>query len=318
MVTGHGAERQMSEQNEHIESKPHSHSKIITGFRTLDDKLFWGYGTRNIFPHEDENIEVRFFILMRDTPAPQKGDAIRTLLKQMENSNVPWLVPDRKEWAFDLDSMKEVFKDLQEVDWCNGRVYLEPEFEVKKEDVDISNHKYYQTYIVFYINQEALGMTPLHTIPPEIQSSLRDFRLDHPDPKKVAFIMMKFGKTTAHDKIVQGIRDALAPHGISAVRADDRDYHTDLYPNILTYLYGCGFAIAVFERIEKDDFNPNVSLEVGYLLAMGREICLLKDQTLPLLQTDLVGKLYRTFDPLDPGNSIPPVLTKWMRDRRII
>lgn len=296
---------------------PHRHSKVITSFRTLDGSLHWRYTTRNLFPHEEESIEVRFFVLLKDILVPQKGDALRTLLNEMYKADVSWLGPGRKEWAFDLDRMKDKFEDLRELDWCRGRVYLEPEFEVKKEDIDISNDKYYETSIVFYINPEVLGMTPM-PVPPEIQNSLRDFRLDHPDPKKVAFIMMKFGRTTAHDKIVQGIKDALAPHGISAVRADDRDYHTDLYPNILTYLYGCGFAVAVFERIEKDDFNPNVSLEVGYLLAMGKEICLLKDQTLPLLQTDLVGKLYRTFDPLDPVASIPPALTKWMQDRRII
>jgi hypothetical protein len=297
---------------------PHRHSKIITGFRTLDDELYWTYTTRNIFPHEDENIEVHFFVLMKDTPSPQKGDAIRTVLKEMENTNVPWVVPDRKEWAFDLDRMKAEFKDLEEWDWCSGRVYIEPEFEVKKEDVDISNHKYYQTSVVFYINPKVLGMTPLHTTPPEIQQSLREFRLDYPDPKKVAFIMMKFGATPAHTKIVQGIKDALAPHGIEAVRADEKEYHPDLLSNILTYLYGCGFGIAVFERIERDDFNPNVSLEVGYILALKKEVCLLKDKTLVALHTDLVGRLYREFDPQDPVASIAPVLTKWMQDRRVI
>jgi len=305
------------EKSEIMEPDTHRHSKVITGFRTLDNSLHWRFSTRNLTPDKDENIEVRFFMLIKDTPAPQEGDAFKTLLKQMKNTEVSWLVPGRKEWTFDLDRMKNEFKGLQNLDWCKGRVYLEPEFKVNKEVIDISQKKHYETSVVFYISPEVLGMTPMY-VPPEIQNSLRDFRLDYPDPKKVAFIMMKFGRTTAHDKIVQGIKDALAPHGISAVRADDRDYHTDLYPNILTYLYGCGFAVAVFERIEKDDFNPNVSLEVGYLLAMGKEICLLKDQTLPLLQTDLMGKLYRTFDPLDPIASIPPALTKWMQDRRVI
>ena len=168
---------------EDAESKPHRHSRIITGFRTLDESIHWRFTTRNLPPHQDESIEVRFFILIRDTPAPQKGDAIRTLLKQMESINVSWFVPDRTEWSFDLDRMREEFKDLQELDWCRGRVHLEPEFEVKKEDIDISNHKYFETAIVFYINPKVLGITPMR-IPPEIQQSLRDFRLDYPDSKK--------------------------------------------------------------------------------------------------------------------------------------
>lgn len=112
--------------------------------------------------------------------------------------------------------------------------------------------------------------------PVEIELSLRHFRLDHPSPEKVAFVMMKYGSTRAHDEIVKGIEAALVPHGICAVRADSKEYHPDLYYNILTYIYGCGFGIAVFERIEREDFNPNVSLEVGYLLALSKEVCLLK------------------------------------------
>jgi nucleoside 2-deoxyribosyltransferase len=197
-------------------------------------------------------------------------------------------------------------------------VFVEPDFKTMREAVDISGEKYYETFVVFYINQGVLGMATPHAIPVEIQQSLRQFQLDHPYPNKVAFIMMKFGKTTAHDKIVQGIKDALAPHGITGLRADDKEYHADLYPNVLTYLYGCGFGIAVFERIEREDFNPNVSLEVGYIMALGKQVCLLKDQTLTSLHTDLVGKLYKTFDPQDPVSSIPPVLEKWMQDRGVI
>src|ERR1044072_1787771 len=132
----------INEREESAESKVHRHSNVITGLRTKDGKLHWFYNTRNLFPHEDENIEIRFFIPLKDTPAPQKSDALRILLKEMENTNIPWLVSDRKEWAFDWDRMKEEFNDLQEWDWCRGRVYLEPEFEVKSEDVDISNKKY--------------------------------------------------------------------------------------------------------------------------------------------------------------------------------
>ena len=300
-----------------IPPKEHRHCKIITGFRTLDGKFHWFYSTRNIRDDEDENIEVRLFVVMRETPAPQKGEALNILVKQLKNANPPWLVPDLKEWAFDLDQMKQEFKDLGKWDWCNGRLYLEPEFEVKKEEFDISNHRYYETHISFYINPNVLGVKPMHH-PPEIQYSLRDFRLDHPDQKKVAFIMMRFGKTAAHEKIVQGIKDALAPYAIQAVRADDKDWHSDLFYNVLTCLYGSGFGIAVFERIEREDFNPNVALEVGYVMALGKPVCLLKDQTLTSLHTDLVGKLYKTFDPQDPISSIPSQLTKWMQDKKIV
>jgi nucleoside 2-deoxyribosyltransferase len=154
--------------------------------------------------------------------------------------------------------------------------------------------------------------------PVEIKESLVRFRKDHPVPSEVAFTMMKFGGTTSHKRIVEGIHLALQPHGIGSVRADDKQYHDDLYYNILTYIYGSGFGIAVFERIEAEEFNPNVALEVGYFTALGKPVCLLKDKTLRTLHADLIGKLYRPFDPQDPAGTIAPELTNWMRDKGII
>jgi hypothetical protein len=60
--------------------------------------------------------------------------------------------------------------------------------------------------------------------------------------------------------LAASISDALTVHGLKALRADSKAYHSDLYTNILTYVYGCSFGIAIFERIEQDDFNPNVAL----------------------------------------------------------
>jgi len=290
---------------------------LITAFRTLDKNLHWRFETRNVSADEEESIEVRFFVLLKDSAAPMQADAMKILQKELESDEATWFSPGRKEWLFDLDRMKEQFEGLQALDWCRGRVYVEPEFQVEKERAAISRSKYYETFIIFHLNPGALGMTPMH-VPPEIQQSIRDFRLDHPDPRKVAFLMMKYGKTKAHENIVEGIKQALAPQGIVALRADAKDYHADLYPNILTYLHGCGFGIAVFERIEQEEFNPNVSLEVGYMIALEKRVCLLKDRTLPKLHTDLVSKLYKEFDPQDPIASIPPVLKKWMKDWHVI
>jgi nucleoside 2-deoxyribosyltransferase len=110
------------------------------------------------------------------------------------------------------------------------------------------------------------------------------------------------------------VRAALGSHGIVALRADDKQYHHELFPNIRTYMHGCDFGVAVFERLEQDDFNPNVSLEVGYMIALGKPVCLMKDRTLRQLHTDIVGHLYRVFDPQHPRETIPEQLAAWLRD----
>jgi hypothetical protein len=152
----------------------------------------------------------------------------------------------------------------------------------------------------------------------DIQLSLKAFQKDHPDPSKTGFIMMKFSRTKAHEEIAAAIKSALGEYGIKGVRADDKQYHDDLFPNIQTYIHGCAFGIAVFERIEADDFNPNVSLEVGYMLALKRPVCLLKDRTLRTLHTDLIGKLYRLFDPQDIYPTITKELGKWLSDKGLV
>ncbi|MNR18345.1 hypothetical protein D3C85_1350690 [compost metagenome] len=150
---------------------------------------------------------------------------------------------------------------------------------------------------------------------PEIASGLERFRADYPLGTKTAFIIMQFGNTKPHADVVNCIRDTLAVHGIIALRADDKEYMDDLFANIKTYMHACDFGIAVFDRITEDDFNPNVSLEVGYMMGMGKDVLLLKDQTLRNLHTDLAGRLYKQFDTRDTQGSMPAPINKWLADK---
>jgi hypothetical protein len=139
--------------------------------------------------------------------------------------------------------------------------------------------------------------------PPEIAMSLDRLRAKYPDPKKLGFLVMRF---------------AAAKHDIIIVRADENEFHADLWGNVRAHLHGCGFGIAVYERIETNEPNANVGLEVGYLMAMNKPVLLLKDKTLQTLQADLAGKLYKQFDPHDPEGTLPDQLNKWLEDNGIV
>ena len=153
------------------------------------------------------------------------------------------------------------------------------------------------------------------SIPIEINESLKKFKDEYPNSQKIAFIMMQFGKSESHKDILKSIRDTLFQNGCIGLRADDKEYHNDVYYNILTYIYGCGFGIAVFDIIDEKSFNPNVSLEVGYLLALRKQVCLLKEKSLKTLQSDLVGKLYREFSIDNCDISIGNELNNWLDDK---
>lgn len=208
---------------------------------------------------------------------------------------------------------------------CNSQVHT----ETKSEDFGISGiHRTEEDFRTCFITPAGFRAVDsdfapvvdvaVHRPPIEITESPTRFRSDFPDNTRIAFIMMQFGSSSAHDRILGGIRSALDPHGMVALRADDKQYHDDLYFNILTYVHGCRFGIAVFERIEEDSFNPNVSLEVGYMMGLGKSVCFLKDKTLRTVHTDLVGKLYRSFDPQNPEGTIPAVLLAWMDEKGFI
>jgi hypothetical protein len=175
--------------------------------------------------------------------------------------------------------------------------------------------QYYRDHVSGRIDLDAgarlIRRPPSTNAPPSIQASLPRFQSEHSE-QKTAFIIMSFSTSAAHSRITETIRKALRKHDIIGLRADDWQYHQELFPNIMTYMHGCQFGVAVFDRVERETQNPNVALEVGYMLALGKSICILKDKTLDKLPSDLIGLLYNTFDAYDPEKTIDAALTRWL------
>lgn len=255
----------------------------------------------------------------------QQRQRLERLGRFLDKNEVSWIVPGDEEWSLNLDVLKDAFREhipeLSSMDWFKGQISIEPEFKIDEREV--FDEPRYEAAAVFKIVPEVMNakdseLPRLKFLPVEIQKSLARFKQEYPDPSKVAFIMMQFGKTPAHAEIAEAIKSALKPHGIAGLRADDKQYHDDLFPNVMTYIYGCGFGIAVFERLEAEEFNPNVALEVGYMFGLRKPVCLLKDRTLKTLHADLVGKLYKVFDPQNPTGTIPKVVSEWLYDKELI
>jgi hypothetical protein len=214
--------------------------------------------------------------------------------------------------------LRASFPELQAVSWLVGKLLVRPELEHTgtvigggPASIIPENHAF-----SFYVERhvvERLGPPP--AVPEEITESLARFQEEFPDYERNAFIMMQFRDTAAHQGILKAIKEALKLEGMVARRADDREYNSDLFFNVLTYIYGCAFGVAILEGIEGQTFNPNVALEIGYMFALRKDVCLLKDKALKTLHADLVGKLYRPFDPQDPMGTIPVGIRKWFAEK---
>lgn len=147
-----------------------------------------------------------------------------------------------------------------------------------------------------------------------ISSSLKLFHQDHPNPDNNVFIIMRFQDEALFSDILSAIERTCIDHGLNPVRADQKSYSDGLWDNVLTYMYGCNFAIAVFDQINFREFNPNVALEVGFMMSQTKRILLLKDQAIPALPSDIIGKIYRPFNTYKASETIPPQLKKCFND----
>ncbi len=145
-----------------------------------------------------------------------------------------------------------------------------------------------------------------------LEPHLREFLRDHPNPDQNVFVMMRFLTSQQLDHVHAAIRDTLGARGFHAVRADDRDYTGELWSNIEVYMTCCRFGIAVFEDIERRDFNPNVSLELGYMLGRRKRCLILKEQRLPDLPADVVHRLYKPFDMFSVNASVSREVARWV------
>jgi len=242
------------------------------------------------------------------------------LLKEIASGSkhsLPWLWPlsSPDKWCIDLDAARSWIRNGS-FSPAGGRVIVKPNYDFDF-DLKPSGDFTIRTTVKFSYpatEEEGDDMAAF----PELDPWLDAFRTEHPDPRKCAFVMMRFSKTPAHEAIFKAIEDCCASHGIKAMRADQHAFSEDVLANIQTYIHGTGFGIAVFERLEKEYFNPNVSLELGYMMGQKRHVCLLKDKNLDALHTDVVGRIYRTFDTQDAKTTITKELEAWLKEKKFV
>jgi hypothetical protein len=125
------------------------------------------------------------------------------------------------------------------------------------------------------------------------------------------FVMMRYRSDSQFANIENALKISLAKYGLIARLAKDCAFSDDLWENIQLYMKFSRLGIVVFEEINERDFNPNISLELGYMYALGRRCLLLKDKRMPRLPTDTCGKIYRDFDTYDLTNSIEIQISEW-------
>jgi len=128
------------------------------------------------------------------------------------------------------------------------------------------------------------------------------------------FLMIRFREDEQYEMIANVLADILDQYSLKLVRADYKQHHDELWPNLRHFIDQAAYGIAVFEHIAEPTLSPNVSLELGYMLAKGKRCLLLKEKNVAALQADLVGHLCREFDWNRISETLNAEVRNWLRD----
>lgn len=127
-----------------------------------------------------------------------------------------------------------------------------------------------------------------------LEPYLQKFLEQHPHVDRNVLIMMPFA-TPASGSIFDVIAQELRDHGLIALRADQKALSPVLWWNLVTYMIGSSYGVVVYEPHRGIPFNPNVSIEAGFMLASDRPVLFLANDGLRALPVDFSGHIYKTY-----------------------
>ena len=125
------------------------------------------------------------------------------------------------------------------------------------------------------------------------------------------FVIMPFSKE--YDCLYNHIKTYLKEKKLTAIRADEYKFDNHVWPNVQLYLECCRMAIALFPYSDSG-YNPNVALEVGYMLSKGGKICLLKEDRVEKMFSDISSIMYNTYKQKSYKKDISKALDKWIEN----
>lgn len=113
-------------------------------------------------------------------------------------------------------------------------------------------------------------------------------------------------------QLIPKLRDAVAEHGLTLQVASDGMAEDTLWANVVTYMWACKYAIVLMDSAD-GVLNSNVLIEIGGMLMTGRRCAILRDTSVPVMPSDLVGHIYKPTDLSDHDASLTEI-HKWIRD----
>ncbi len=97
--------------------------------------------------------------------------------------------------------------------------------------------------------------------------------------------------------------------------ASDRSFHRWLWDNVELHLCACARGVAIVEDQYAPELNPNVAMEWGWMVGMGRDVLFLRESGFNHDRADWAGLLSHEFSWQDPRPGIAAALTAFLPRR---
>lgn len=131
---------------------------------------------------------------------------------------------------------------------------------------------------------------------------LKTFYQNGPYDRSV-FIMTKFPDPQSQDardvrlrEVIAAVQDAVTRCQHNPRIASANNYHNSLWDNVELHLLGCSRGVAIVEDKHSPELNPNVAMEWGWMVGMGRRVLYLVEKDFQHARADWGGLINEQFD----------------------
>jgi hypothetical protein len=176
-----------------------------------------------------------------------------------------------------------------------------------------------QTQIDGVRRQKERTLSELITFPPQHDrhSQLLEAFHNTGSYDKSVFIMTKFPEgDTQLDKelkrVIKAVRDVVLECQFVPRIASDKDYHDMLWDNVELYLLGCVRAVAIVEGKYREELNPNIAMEWGWMRGMGKKVLFLVEEGFQHMRADWMGLTQSRFSWGNPEEAIGKHVRKFL------
>ncbi len=126
------------------------------------------------------------------------------------------------------------------------------------------------------------------------------------------FVIMRYGDDPIYKSLERIIKQVVQSYGFDTNRLKISAVYDKTWRNVEFCMKNSRYAIVVFEREMQPELNPNVAVELGYMLGLGKRSLLLKERSIPPLPTDVVGHLYETFKARSVKVTVSRAIERWL------